>query len=216
MRELARWAAIAALTASSMLCAQEVPSASVAAPSADASAAKAPATVDVILHTALGDIRVALETERAPITAANFLRYVDQKRFDNITFYRGVKVGDDGMYGLVQGGLKGNPKLILKTIAHEPTTMTGLSHVDGTLSMARRDPGTATADFFIVVGDLTTLDATPDGRDPGYAAFGKVTAGMDIVHRMLELPRSQEAGDGSMKGQMLAEPVKVLTVRRAP
>jgi peptidyl-prolyl cis-trans isomerase A (cyclophilin A) len=82
--------------------------------------------------------------------------------------------------------------------------------------MARTDPGTATADFFIVIGDLTSLDAKPDGGDPGYAAFGRVTMGMDIVHQMLELPRSQEAGDGSMKGQMLAEPVKVLTVRRAP
>ncbi len=214
---MARWAAIAALTCSSILCAQQAPSASAAASTAETpAAAAAPATVDVILHTALGDIRVALETQRAPLTAANFLRYVDQKRFDNITFYRGVKVGDDGMYGLVQGGLKGNPKLVLKPVAHEPTTVTGLSHLDGTLSMARRDPGTATADFFIVVGDLTTLDATPDGADPGYAAFGRVTMGMDIVHQMLELPRSQGAGDGSMKGQMLAEPVKVLSVRRAP
>lgn len=213
---MVRWAAIAALTGSSILCAQEAPSASAAAPAAEASTTAAPATVDVILHTAMGDIRVALETERAPITAANFLRYVDQKRFDNITFYRAVKVGDDGMYGLVQGGLKGNPKLVLKPIAHESTTVTKLSHLDGTLSMARTDPGTATADFFIVVGDLTTLDASAEGGDPGYAAFGKVTKGMDIVHQMLELPRSQDAGNGSMKGQMLAEPVKVLTVRRAP
>jgi peptidyl-prolyl cis-trans isomerase A (cyclophilin A) len=81
--------------------------------------------------------------------------------------------------------------------------------------MARTNPGTATADFFIVVGDLTSLDARPDGSDPGYAAFGKVTMGMDTVHKMLDLPRSADAGDGSMKGQMLAEPVKILTVRRA-
>jgi peptidyl-prolyl cis-trans isomerase A (cyclophilin A) len=173
------------------------------------------ATVDVVLHTILGDIRIALEKDRAPITTANFLRYVDQKRFDNITFYRCVKVSEDGKYGLLQGGLKGNPKLMFKPIAHEATSTTGLSHLDGTLSMARTDPGTATADFFIVIGDLTSLDAKPDGSDPGYAAFGRVTMGMDIVHQMLELPRSADAGDGSMKGQMLAEPVKVLTVRRA-
>jgi peptidyl-prolyl cis-trans isomerase A (cyclophilin A) len=173
-------------------------------------------TVDVVMHTALGDIRVALEQDRAPITAANFLRYVDQKRFDNINFYRAVKISEDGKYGLVQGGLKGNPKLVFKPIAHEPTSTTGLSHVDGTLSMARTDPGTATADFFIVIGELTALDAKPDGGDPGYAAFGRVTAGMDIVHQVLDLPRSADAGEGAMKGQMLAEPVKILTVRRAP
>lgn len=186
----------------------ETPAAPVAAP--------APATVDVVMHTALGDIRVALEKDRAPITAANFLRYVDQKRFDNITFYRAVKVSDDGQYGMLQGGLKGNPKLVLKPIAHEPTSVTGLSHLDGTISMARTDPGTAKADFFIVIGDLITLDANPERNDLGYAAFGKVTMGMDIVRRMLDLPRSTDAGDGSMKGQMLAEPVKILTVRRAP
>jgi peptidyl-prolyl cis-trans isomerase A (cyclophilin A) len=179
-------------------------------------ATTAPATVDVVMHTALGDIRVALEKDRAPITAANFLRYVDQKRFDNITFYRAVKVSDDGQYGMLQGGLKGNPKLVLKPIAHEPTSVTGLSHLDGTISMARTDPGTAKADFFIVIGDLITLDANPERNDVGYAAFGKVTMGMDLVRRMLELPRSTDAGDGSMKGQMLAEPVKILTVRRAP
>ena len=211
MRKILCWAAIVALAGPAVLRGQE-PS---PAPAEASAAPVAPATAEVILHTALGDIRVALETERAPITAANFLRYVDQKRFDNITFYRGVKIGDDGKYGLMQGGLKGNTKLAFKPIAHEPTTVTGLSHLDGTLSMARTDPGTATADFFIVIGDLISLDATPGG-DPGYAAFGKVTVGMDIVRQMLELPRSQEAGDGSMKGQMLAEPVKVLTVRRAP
>ena len=175
----------------------------------------APALVDVVLHTALGDIHLALEKDRAPISTANFLRYVDQKRLDNTTFYRAVKISEDGKYGLLQGGLKGNPKLAFKPIAHEPTRATGLSHLDGAISMARTAPGTATADFFIVVGDLTSLDAKADGSDPGYAMFGRVTSGMDIVHQMLELPRSAEAGDGSMKGQMLAEPVKILTVRRA-
>ncbi|HXC59779.1 MAG TPA: peptidylprolyl isomerase [Steroidobacteraceae bacterium] len=176
----------------------------------------APSLVDVVLHTTLGDIRFALEKDRAPISTANFLRYVDQKRLDNTTFYRAVKISEDGKYGLLQGGLKGNPKLAFKPIAHEPTSATGLSHLDGAISMARTNPGTATADFFIVIGDLTSLDAKADGSDPGYAMFGRVTSGMDLVHQMLELPRSAEAGDGSMKGQMLAEPVKILTVRRAP
>ncbi|HEY1412716.1 MAG TPA: peptidylprolyl isomerase [Rhodopila sp.] len=174
-----------------------------------------PATVRVVLHTTLGDIVLALESERAPITTANFLRYVDQKRLDGSGFYRGMKVGDEGQYGLIQGGLQGNPKRVFKPIAHEPTSLTGLSHVDGAISMARAEPGTATADFFIVVGDLVSLDAQPDGGDPGYAVFGHVVAGMDVVRAILEQPRSPDAGTGVMKGQMIASPVKIISARRA-
>jgi peptidyl-prolyl cis-trans isomerase A (cyclophilin A) len=82
--------------------------------------------------------------------------------------------------------------------------------------MARENPGTATADFFIVVGDLVSMDGTPDGANPGYAVFGKVVSGMDVVRAMLELPRSAEARNPVMKGQMLATPVTVQTARRAP
>jgi peptidyl-prolyl cis-trans isomerase A (cyclophilin A) len=174
----------------------------------------APATVSVLLHTSLGDIVLALERERAPITSGNFLRYVDQKRLDGSTFYRAMQVGEEGQYGLIQGGLKGDPKRVFKPIAHEPTNVTGLSHVDGAISMARADPGTATADFFIVVGDLVSLDAQPDGGDPGYAVFGRVVAGMDVVRAILEQPRSADAGDGVMKGQMIANPVKIISARR--
>jgi peptidyl-prolyl cis-trans isomerase A (cyclophilin A) len=186
-----------------------------APPSAVAAAPAQPATVAVVMHTTLGDIHVALEVERAPITAGNFLRYVDDKRFDGITFYRALKASEDGKYGLVQAGLS-DPKRLFKPIAHESPVTTGVSHVDGAISMGRNEPGTAVADFFIVVGDLTTMDGTPDGKDPGYAAFGRVTAGMDVVHAILELPRSQDARNPVMKGQMLAEPVKILTVRREP
>ncbi|MGA8708693.1 MAG: peptidylprolyl isomerase [Steroidobacteraceae bacterium] len=173
------------------------------------------ATVKVVLHTALGDIVLALESEHAPITTANFLRYVDQKRLDGSGFYRAMKVGDEGQYGLIQGGLQGNPRRVFKPIAHEPTSVTGLSHVDGAISMARAEPGTATADFFIVVGDLVSLDAQPDGGDPGYAVFGHVVAGMDVVRAILEQPRSPDAGEGVMKGQMIASPVKIISARRA-
>ena len=174
-----------------------------------------PATAKVVLKTSLGDIVLAVETERAPITAANFLRYVNQKRLDGSEFYRAMAVGDDGQYGLIQGGLRGNPKRVLKPIAHEPTTITGLSHVNGAISMARGDPGTATADFFIVIGDLVALDAQPNGGDPGYAVFGHVIDGMDVVHVIFGQPRSPTAGEGVMQGQMLAMPVKILTARRA-
>jgi peptidyl-prolyl cis-trans isomerase A (cyclophilin A) len=173
-----------------------------------------PATVKVILKTTLGEIVLAVETQRAPITAANFLRYVDQKRLDGSEFYRSMAVGDDGQYGLIQGGLRGNPKRVLKPIAHESTAVTGLSHVNGAISMARGDLGTATADFFIVIGDLVSLDAQPNGGDPGYAVFGHVQEGMDVVHIIFDQPRSPTAGQGVMQGQMLAVPVKILTARR--
>jgi peptidyl-prolyl cis-trans isomerase A (cyclophilin A) len=175
-----------------------------------------PATTTVIFTTSLGEIHIAVETERAPITAANFLRYVDSKRFDGISFYRAHKVSEDGKYAIVQGGLQGDSKKVYKSIAHESPRATGLSHVDGAISMAREAPGTAVADFFIVVGDLVSMDGTPDGSNPGYAVFGKVVSGMDVVRAMLELPRSQDARNPVMKGQMLAQPVKVATARRAP
>jgi peptidyl-prolyl cis-trans isomerase A (cyclophilin A) len=175
-----------------------------------------PATTTVVFKTDLGDIHIAVEIERAPVTAANFLRYVDNKRLDGITFYRAHKVSEDGKYAIVQGGLQGDTKRVYKAIAHESPQTTGLSHVDGAVSMARAEPGTATADFFIVVGDLVSMDGKPDGSDLGYAVFGKVVSGMDVVRSMLELPRSADARNPVMKGQMLAVPVKVVTARRAP
>ncbi len=174
-----------------------------------------PAVVPVRMHTELGDILMEIETERAPITAANFLSYVDKKSMDGIGFYRGMKVDEAGNYGLIQTGIR-DPKKIMKPIAHEPTTVTGLSHVNGALSMARLAPGSATADFFIIIGDLVSLDAQPSapGDNLGYAVFGRVTEGMDVVKAINERPRSLTAGEGVMKGQMLETPVKVLTVRR--
>lgn len=170
--------------------------------------------VKVLLHTARGDIQLALDKEHAPVTVKNFLHYVDQKRFDGSDFYRAVKIGDEGKYGLVQGGLRGNPKRVFKPIAHESPRQTGLSHLSGAISMARTAPGTATADFFIVVGDLTALDGQSTGDDPGYAVFGRVTDGMDVVREILDQPRAADAGEGAMKGQMIANPVKILSARR--
>lgn len=174
----------------------------------------APQVVEVVVQTGLGEIGLALEKDRAPLTTANFLRYVDAHRLDGTTFYRALKLDADGKYGLVQGGLRGNRKLTFKPVAHESPTTTGLHHVDGAISMARGEPGSATADFFITIGELSSLDGKTDGSDPGYAVFGHVTSGMDLVRKMLELPRDPLAGEGVMKGQMLAEPVKIVTVRR--
>jgi peptidyl-prolyl cis-trans isomerase A (cyclophilin A) len=175
----------------------------------------AAATVRVVLHTTLGDIVLALEKERAPVTVNNFLHYVDQKRLDGSEFYRALTLDEQGEYGLIQGGLRNNPKRVFKPIAHEPTSVTGLSHVSGAISMARADPGTASADFFIVIGDNISYDAHPDAGDPGYAVFGHVTEGMDVVRAILQQPRAPGSGEGVMSGQMIANPVKILTARRA-
>jgi peptidyl-prolyl cis-trans isomerase A (cyclophilin A) len=173
--------------------------------------------VRVLLMTTLGNITLALDAERAPVTTANFLRYVDQKRFDGIGFYRALPIGDDGRYGLVQGGAKGDPKRVLKPIAHESPAQTGLSHVDGAVSMARMAPGSATGDFFIVLGGLTSLDGNAAAGDPGYAVFGRVAEGMDVVRQILAQPHDPEAGaESGMKGQMLARPVQIVQARRLP
>ena len=183
---------------------------SVAPPAVVLPAAAAP--VRVLLHLQAGDIVIALDAGHAPLSTANFLHYVDQKRYDGARFYRAVKSDDEGHYGLVQGGLRGSRVQEFKPIAHESPAVTGLHHVDGAVSMARNAPGTATAEFFIVIGDLQSLDGGEG--DPGYAVFGHVESGMPLVHDMLALPRSQDAGDGSMSGQLLADPVKILTARR--
>ncbi len=187
----------------------------IAQPAAPAPAAPKPATVRVTLQTGEGPIVLELEKERAPISTANFLRYVDQKRFDGMSFYRALKVGDG--YGLIQAGVRNDPKKLLPPIKHEPTTQTGLSHLDGAVSMARDTPGTATSDFFITIGDLVSLDADPSkpGDNQGFAVFGRVVEGMDVVRRILEAPTSATQGVGVMKGQMIAAPIKVVTARRA-
>lgn len=199
--------------------AQSVPPAESApaesAPAEAPAATPSAAVVPVLLQTSLGVIRIEVEIERAPVTAANFLRYVDNKRFDGVTWYRAMKLDAEGRYGLVQAGLRGDRKRLFKPIAHESPAVTGLSHTDGAVSMARLAPGTATADFFVVIGDLVSLDGKPDSDDPGYAVFGRVTEGMDVIRQMLDLPRDPNAGDAVMKGQMLATPVRILTVRRA-
>jgi peptidyl-prolyl cis-trans isomerase A (cyclophilin A) len=117
--------------------------------------------VRVAIETSIGTILVETDP-RAPVTSANFLRYVDEHRLDGTTFYRGMVLGAGT--GLIQGGTSNDPDRVLPPIAHEPTSQTGLSHTDGVLSMARFDPGTANGDFFIIVGNVSGLDA-------GRAAF---------------------------------------------
>lgn len=177
-------------------------------------------TVSVVLETTMGAITIALETERAPISSANFLRYADEKRFDGTVFYRAMSL-DWGTppNGLIQGGTQFDPGRILDPIAHEPTSETGVTHKTGAISMARYEPGSATGDFSIMVSPQHGLDADPksdtDEGKAGFAAFGYVTDGMSVVRAIFRAPTDPDKGEGWMKGQMLAEPVKIVSVRRA-
>lgn len=175
------------------------------------------ATVRITLTTALGAIVLDLESERAPVSTAAFLRYIDQRKLDGIGFYRAMDLGRG--YGLVQFGTRNDPRRTLPPIAHEPTSRTGLSHTDGAISLARAAPGTARGDFFIVVGDLVSLDAQPAGAggDPdGFAVFGRVVEGMDVVRQIMAAPTDPNTGEGVMRGQMIAAPVRIESGRRTP
>lgn len=176
-------------------------------------------TTQIILQTTMGDITVALETERAPITAGNFLRYVEEDRFDGVVFYRAMRL-DWGQQpnGLIQGGAQWDPDRVLPQIAHEPTSETGVLHLRGALSMAMGEPGTANGDFSIILQDMSGMDADPDNADPnrhaGYAAFGYVIDGMDVVEAIHAAPIDPELGEGWMRGEMLADPVVIVEARR--
>ena len=174
----------------------------------------------VELVTGLGPIVVAVDTVRAPVTAGNFLAYVDGRKFDGTSFYRSMQLGLPAQQpnGLVQGGTQNDPRRILKPIAHEPTSQTGILHKAGTLSMARYAPGTATGDFSILLSDLSWLDANPadsaSEAGAGFAAFGRVVSGMDTVRLIFDSPRSPDKGVGVMKGQMLEPPIRIVSARR--
>jgi peptidyl-prolyl cis-trans isomerase A (cyclophilin A) len=178
--------------------------------------APAAALPRVLLQTADGPITIELAADKAPVTCANFLRYVDAKRFDGGVFYRALKLAPDPLTGLIQGGIKNDPAKSFPAIAHESTKVTGLSHKNGAISMARYDPGTATSEFFIIIGDIPSLDAeAKDGGDPGFAAFGHVIDGMDTARAILAAPVSATKGEGSMKGQMLEPELAIVSARRA-
>ncbi len=187
-------------------------------PTTPPTADKSPVLVRAIVTTSLGPVPIDLEKSRAPISTANFLRYVDGKRLDGVNFYRRVVVPGWPGLGFVQFGTANDPKRTLPPIAHEPTSKTGLTHDEGVISMARLAPGTARGDFFIMMGATPYMDADPTRavEREGYAAFGKVVAGMDILRKIQSAPTSPTKGVGLMKGQMLDPPIRILSVRRAP
>jgi peptidyl-prolyl cis-trans isomerase A (cyclophilin A) len=174
----------------------------------------APDLVRVAIETSAGRIVIDVDKGRAPITAGNFLRYVDAGRYNGESFYRAMPYTDGE--GLIQGGITTDAAKLYPAIKHEPTSVTGLKHLAGTLSMARGAPGSARADFFILTTDIPGFDADParEGDNLGYAAFGQVVEGMDVVRRIFAGPRSATKGEGALKGQMLEPVVKIRKVSR--
>ena len=173
--------------------------------------------VPVAIDTSAGRIVVVLDQAHAPVTTANFLRYVDAHRLDGENFYRAMHVKDsDGVDGgLIQGGVRSDARKLYPPIAHEPTTQTGLHNVAGAISMANGGAGTARGDFFILVSDQPGLDANGYGGDAtGFAAFGHVIEGMDVVKKIWASPVSETKGEGPMKGQMLEPTIKILKAAR--
>lgn len=181
-----------------------VPAAQVAAPTED--------LIPVTIDTSLGRIVVALDRGHAPVTTANFLHYVDTHRLDGESFYRAMHSGTSN---LIQGGVRSDARKLYAPVAHEPTSKTGLHNVAGTISMANAGPGTARSDFFILLSDVPAFDAgDPQGDATGFAAFGHVIEGMDVVRKIFDAPISATKGEGAMKGQMLDPPVKILKAAR--
>ncbi|HYG48787.1 MAG TPA: peptidylprolyl isomerase [Allosphingosinicella sp.] len=171
--------------------------------------------VRIRLETEAGPILLALDHKRAPVTTANFVRYAEAKRFDGTFFYRAARTKGAAGRGFVQGGIRHSARRSFPPIAHEPTSETGLEHVDGTVSMARAAPAGAMGDFFIVVGGaMPAMDSKPGS--PGFAAFGRVEEGMDVVRAILAAPTVANAGRGPMRGQMIEKPVRIVRASREP
>lgn len=184
---------------------------SIASEGASARKPRASALTRVQLTTSLGPIVIALETKRAPATAANFLAYVDDKRFDGTLFYRAARAKYDPRQGFIQGGIKTDARRILPPFPLETTDQTGVRHLSGTISMARReDPKSAGGNYFICVGPAPAMDARLGHK--GYAAFGHVVQGMDIVRKILAQPTA--GGSDGMRGQMLVQPIRIISARR--
>ena len=169
-------------------------------------------TPRVLIKTELGDITVDIYEKDAPITAANFLKYVGNNLFDGATFYRVVTMdnqpNNDVKIEVIQGGLGfGESEERFPPIEHETTVRTRIKHKDGVISMARNEPGSASSEIFICINDQPELDfggqRNPDGQ--GFAAFGKVIKGMDIVRKIQQQP---------VEGQMLNPKIKIFSIRR--
>ena len=153
----------------------------------------------VVIETDLGDITIELFVEQAPITSNNFIKYITDKRYKGATFYRVVTLDNQPnskiKIEVIQGGLyEDNHPQNLPPIPHESTDITGILHLNGVVSMARYEPGTATFEFFICVGDQPSLDygGERNSDNHGFAAFGKVVDGMDVVKKIHQQPEKDQ------------------------
>jgi peptidyl-prolyl cis-trans isomerase A (cyclophilin A) len=187
-----------------------------------AATAAQPKPVRVLVQTELGDIVVEVDQQRAPATAANFLRYVDAGHYDGGTWHRTVKMDNQPespvKIEVIQAGV--NPafaKSGFPPIALERTSVTGLAHKDGVISMARGTPDSATSGWFICINDQPSLDfggaRNPDGQ--GFAAFGRVIKGMDVVRKIQSAPSSTNRTTNT-EAQRLTPPIKIIKMARLP
>ena len=178
---------------------------------------KPPAVQQAVIATLLGNIEIELYSEQAPESVTNFINYIEAGAFNTGRFYRVVRLDNDNgspKIEVIQGGANVEFKEFA-AIQLETTKQTGIKHLDGVLSMARGEPNTATSEFFICIGAQPSLDfgglRNPDGQ--GFAAFGRVTKGMQIVKKIHQIREALEVEDNYVKGQMLAEPVAILNIQ---
>ena len=166
---------------------------------------------EIVIETSMGNIEAELFQEEAPATVANFLFYVDNGLYDKSCFYRVVRddnqPNDSIRISVIQGGRYNEESDTIAPVVHERTDVTGIRHLDGTISMARWHPGTATSEFFITVGEQPALDAegmrNRDGQ--GFAAFGRITRGMEVVRKIHSI---------NAPGQYLADTIPIRRIYR--
>ena len=176
----------------------------------------------VQINTSVGNITVELYADKAPVTVANFLRYVDDKRYDNGSFYRVVRMDNQATspvkIEVIQGGVHDDSSKIMPPIPQETTNKTGILHLDGTISLARGKPESGASEFFICINAQPELDfggkRNPDGQ--GFAAFGKVTKGMEVVRKIQQGETGTPGATNAYSNpkQLLLKPVVIKSVRR--
>jgi peptidyl-prolyl cis-trans isomerase A (cyclophilin A) len=198
MRELRRAFVISATVAAGAIAQQQPPARGI---------------VSVVIETAAGNISVDLDSAKAPITVTNFLRYVDAGSYNGGRFHRAVTMANQPNNAVKIEVIQAGPSQVPGTqrfpaIELERTSVTGITHKDGVISMARAGPNTATGDFFICINDQPSLDfggaRNPDGQ--GFAAFGRVTSGMDVVKKIQSSPLNN--------AQALTPPIAITRIRR--
>ncbi len=185
-------------------------------------------TVQVVFETDVGDIEVALYPDRAPLSVAQFLAHVDAGSYEGASFYRVTRESDGSAIDVVQGGLLSGAVLdgsdayaegysSTTAVAHETTDQTGIANERGTLAFARLDPGTADTEIFFNVRDNPELDTgfTEGGRDGyGYATFGRVLTGMQVLDEIQQMPSDAPTSMELVRGQILEQPVLIRRIYR--